>query len=198
MSGLADCPLGDPRAGGCFGRLEYQDESDQMWVVDFTNESPQGARDHGENIGQEAGSRVCRFDGFQQAGPHKPPSPALCFDLPVWSNATGHADPMANITHDFAVAGDCVFVAIMGGGLDLPETLVKTNNAGIIIVHSGKTGELLGYLNPDSHKYLGSSGWIDLPFGVTATKLSDGSVVVLAENDLYGNVITYVIDSGIC
>ena len=78
------------------------------------------------------------------------------------------------------------------------ETLVKSNNAGIIIVHSGTSGELLGYLNPDSHDYLGSSGWIDLPFGVTATKLKDGSVVVLAENDLYGNIITYVIDSGVC
>lgn len=197
MSGLADCPLDDPRAGGCFGRLEYQLETDQMWVVDFTNEHPSAGRDH-ENIGEDAGSRVCRFDDFQAAGPHRPPSPALCFDLPVWSNASGHADPMANITHDFAVAGDCVFVAIMADGLDLPETLVKSNNAGIIIVHSGTSGDLLGYLNPDSHDYLGSSGWIDLPFGVTATKLKDGSVVVLAENDLYGNVITYVIDSGVC
>ena len=125
MSGLADCPLDDPRAGGCFGRLEYQSESDQMWVVDFTNDRPSAGRDH-ENIGEDAGSRVCRFDGFQASGPHRPPPPALCFDLPVWSNASGHADPMANITHDFAVAGDCVFVAIMGDGLDLPVCLTST------------------------------------------------------------------------
>ena len=75
---------------------------------------------------------------------------------------------------------------------------MKTSNAAIIRVYNDKAGELLGYLNPDNHAYLGASGPIELPFGVTATNLSEVSVTVLAEKDLYGNVITSVINSGVC
>ena len=88
----------------------------------------------------------------------------------------------------------------MGDGIKLNMTLHTPDNGGggLVLVFQARAGKHIGYLDPNRNQWLGASGWLDLPFGTSASQLSDGRVVVLDENDLYQNVIAHVTDAGVC
>ena len=173
------CNYDDPRSGYCSGRLQYISEVDTMWVAGFTNDRPNVAPY--QNIGEPAGSRLCKYEGFKKSGFKAVPSPSLCFDLPVWINRTNSSlappnDPNGNLTHSLNVLGDCVFVALLGDGIKLNSSIQGASNGGgaLVLVYQASTWTQLGYLNPNRNRFLGPSGWLDLPFGTSAAKLDDG------------------------
>ena len=63
---------------------------------------------------------VCRYDHFESSvkSTGVVPKASLCFDLPYWRNTTDFlgkpASVMANFTHSLSVAGNCVFIGMLG------------------------------------------------------------------------------------
>ena len=64
----------------------------------------------------------------------------------------------------------------MGDGIKLNSSIQGASNGGgaLVLVYQASTGTQLGYLNPNRNRFLGPSGWLDLPFGTSAAKLDDG------------------------
>eukprot|EP01044_Picomonas_judraskeda_P005638 COSAG03_NODE_539_length_7083_cov_4.852377_1_plen_403_part_00 len=189
------------RGCGDCGRLDYDSVTDTMWVADFTSARPQSAPRVG--IGEEVGSVACRYDHFMQdVTAKKQLAPALCFDLPYWVNSTEYSphgsNVWANMTHALSTAGNCVFIGMLAEpGVTVPPVNYTTGGS-LIYVYNGKTGKLLGELNPDDKAYMGGSGWMDIADGTSAFMRGDGSVLVFAEDVFFEKMVTYLLPRGVC
>lgn len=76
----------------------------------------------------------------------------------------------------FCVAGDCVFI------VDVYDALVR--------VLDRRTGAWIGQMKPGP-EVGGISGWVDIPYGISAFQRTDGEYIVLVEEDARAKNILY-------
>ena len=68
----------------------------------------------------------------------------------------------------------------------------------VTIVFSGKTGTMLGALDPMNHPEIGSqSGWLDTGHSTNVVELPDGRIVFVAQEDAL-HVLIYTLEKGTC
>ncbi len=143
-------------------RIDYDSSSDTMYISGYTSTAPYNSADW-----KSIGRVLARYNNWSSG------SPQLQYVVSLPYNAT--VSPTL-IPVSLAHAGNYVFVAEC--------TTAKLD------VYDARTGQQVGTLTPGST--VGSiSGWIDTEMGISATLLSTGEYVVLAEEDARAKVLMY-------
>ena len=144
-------------------RAEYVPETDTMFLSGYTAERPHKGGEWGA-----VGTEVVRYDHWSRGGP----APALRITLPY----DGKKDPQVYIKA-MCVAGDYVFA-------------VESRDPERVFVYDARTCALQGTMQPD--ETVGrSSGWVDTPYGIRATRRASGEYLVFVEEDLDAKVLLY-------
>ena len=140
-------PLTDPH------RLEYDADSDMMYITGFTRENAAKEDDWGST-----GSELVCFEGWK-AG-----KKAFKYRINLGMNSA----KTRAITQSFDTAGDYIF-SIEG-------------MTAVIHIYDKYSGKEIGTMapGPEVNYY---SGWIDVPNGIHAIKRTNGEYIILAEED---------------
>jgi hypothetical protein len=111
-----------------------------------------------------AGTVVARYDGWSKS----PKAPAYVVELPY--------EPHERFMVSFCVAGELFFT------IDCKTAKV--------FPYEKKSGRLLGAMSPGPEVHR-ESGWIDFRDAIRATRLSDGSYLIFAEEDFKAKILVY-------
>lgn len=142
-------------------RLIYDARNDVMYLSGYTRERP-----YDPAFWKEAGRVFARYDHWRTQ-----PRLRYTVDLPWRVDA-----PPRAVTIAFALAGDFIFSA---------ETFSAT-----VHVYRADSGQEVGQMRPGP-EVGGKSGWVDVPHGISAWRVADGSYRIAVEEDQYGKVIVY-------
>jgi hypothetical protein len=150
-------------------RLIYYPETDVMYVAGYTTDhpNPQG----GMGPWKEIGSVIARYDSWSSA------SPALRYQIitPWINNQVKDLDGQVSVV----VAGEYVFTCG-----------IKTR--GVVRVYNATSGAEVGAIEPDSTVGgVDHTGWVDIPYGMSALKRPNGEYVILVEEDWKGKILMY-------
>ncbi|SAL10183.1 BceP [Caballeronia peredens] len=144
------------------GRVLYVAETDTMYVSGFTQAVPYDA-----TRWKEAGPYLARYDNWSTGAP----SMTYGIALP-WNTAS--SPPVTTV--GIATAGDYLFVA---------ELYTQK-----IDVYDARTGTPVGYMTPGANVG-GTSGYVDVELGISATRRANGEYVVLVEDDARAKILMY-------
>ena len=158
---LRTMPMPTPFVELC--RVEYQPETDTLYLSGYTTEHPHKGGEWGT-----VGTEVIRYDHWSQGSP----TPTRRIELPY----DGQRDAQLYIKA-MCVTGNYLFAA---EGRD-PER---------VFVYDIRTGVLQGTLQPDT-TVGSSSGWVDTPYGIRAALRPNGEYLIFVEEDLDAKVILY-------
>ena len=158
-------PFDDPEAGD-INRIIYLPAEDQMILSGYSAAHPNPANDWGQ-----VGRIIAIYDNWSVGG---------------WSGGgQGNRAPDRQIVLPYgpdllpkamAVAGDYIFVGYLYSAR--------------IEVFDRHTTAHLGHLGPD--ETVGStSGWLDLPYAISALQQANGDYLIFAEEDLRAKIIMY-------
>ncbi len=143
-------------------RIEYLPETDTMYLSGFTVDHPAVGDDT-----KVLGSEIVRFDNWSQGN-----------STPRWRIVVPHdtTGKREVSTAAMSVAGDYVFAVT-----------VKTAE---VYIYNAKTGAFVKNLKPGK-EVANESGWIDIPYGIRATRRSNGEYLVFVEENAKAKVIVY-------
>ncbi len=111
------------------------------------------------------GKVLCRYDNFENG---KPTAPRWQIVLDWDSRPTS-----------YVVEGDYVFV-------------VSAVGRGAVWVYRAEDGQFVGKMMPDeSVGGLKRTGWVDVPYGVSAHRRANGEYLVFVEEDFFAKVLMY-------
>ncbi|WP_321796920.1 hypothetical protein [Caballeronia sp. J97] len=144
------------------GRVLYVAETDTMYISGFTQTIPYDA-----SRWKEAGPVLARYDNWSTGAPVMTYSIAL-----PWNTAS--APPVTTV--GVATAGDYLFVA---------ELYTQK-----VDVYDARTGAPVGYMTPGANVG-GTSGYVDVELGISATRRANGEYVVLLEDDARAKILMY-------
>jgi len=157
-------PFAGPTPNVELHRLEYFPDVDTMYLSGFTPDNP---NTHGN--WKTTGPVICRYDHFS-TGPKLRWTLTLPFD-PDQERSKTFGTPVT-----LCVAGAYIFVGY------LKDAEVR--------VYDVANGTYVTTLFPGPE--IGStSGWIDIPYGVRATRRANGEYEILAEDDARAKLILY-------
>ncbi|RQH06528.1 hypothetical protein D1Y85_11650 [Paraburkholderia dinghuensis] len=142
-------------------RAIYEPDSDSMYVTGYTADAP-----HDPGFPKEAGRVLVRYDHWSSGQPEQRYSLRLPWD----PKATPPATP-AGLT----VEGQYVFVV---------------EPAGTVCVYDKASAKEIGTFGPGP-EVGNASGWVDVPFGISAHRQPDGEYLVFVEEDARGKVLMY-------
>jgi hypothetical protein len=147
-------------------RVQYDAQHDVMFITGGSAERPYDDRNW-----NGAGYVLARYDNWS-----KKPRLAFAVDLPLYSPVVAGGMGSGHSVAGFAAEGDYVFAV---------ETFSAT-----VRVYDAHNGGEVGFLRPGP-EVGNTSGWVDVPHGITAYQRSNGEYIVLVEEDLRGKVIMY-------
>lgn len=143
-------------------RIAYDSSSDTMYISGYTSTAPYNSADW-----KSIGRVLARYSNWRSGSPQLQYAIALPYD-PTQSPTL--------IPVSLAYAGNYVFAA--------------EGSTARLDVYDARTGQQVGTLAPGAT--VGStSGWIDTEMGISATVLSTGEYIVLAEEDARAKVLMY-------
>ncbi|MDW8104539.1 MAG: hypothetical protein RMK92_05960 [Armatimonadota bacterium] len=144
-------------------RIRYLPETDTLYLSGYTAEvSP-------PSWGLMGGV-LARYDGWMRGNR----IPRYTLQMP--------RDDEGLFPKEFTVAGEYLFAAMVRGGY---------GRSALVYVFRVEDGKQVGVLFP-GHEVGGNSGWIDMVHGIHALKASDGTYLVVVEEDWRGKNIVYV------
>jgi len=150
-------------------RLWYDPEKDELFLAGFSEERPD-ARDTWWCLG----STIAKYSNFLKRADDKPLKADMCFYIPF------HIEDGLGKDHSnakgFCVEGDYIFI-----------TLARE---GIINVYRRDNGQLVGKLSPDETVHR-QSGWADFNYCINAHRDTDGSYLIMCEENAFGKVLVY-------
>ena len=142
-------------------RAIYVPETDSLYVSGYTSETPVEG-----GFWKEVGRVLVRYDHWSSGNPAQ----RYAVTLP-WQT---HATPIETII-GFTVEGQYVFAV---------------EPVGAVHVYDKDSGKEVGVIRPGPE--VGStSGWVDVPNGISAYRRSDGEYLVFVEEDARGKVMMY-------
>ncbi len=143
-------------------RVEYHPNTDTLYLSGYTPEHP-----YESNQWKEAGKVVARYNDWSKGNRAAAWTVVVPWDTsiqPFLSNAS------------ISVAGDSLFTV----------EVMKAN----VHVYDAHTGTSIGWFGPGPE--VGNvSGWVDIPFGISAIQRADGSYQIHVEEDGYAKVMVY-------
>lgn len=144
-------------------RVHYVAETDTLYIGGYTSEvSP-------PSWGLMGGV-LARFDGWLKGNR----TARYLLALP--------RDREGLFPKEFDVAGDYLFAVMVKGGY---------GHSALVYVFRADSGSQVGVLFP-GREVGGNSGWIDMVHGIHALKASDGTYLIVVEEDWRGKNIVYV------
>lgn len=160
-----------PLPQGCNGvkRLWYDADNDEMFVCGFSNESP----DSGDTWWC-MGSTIVKCSNYLKNMNKGRTTANMRIFIPFHhedSSTKHHTNAKA-----FCVEGDYIFVAIA--------------REGIINVYDRNTGEKYCELRPDASVHY-QSGWSDFNYCINAYRKSDGTYIIMNEENAFAKVLVY-------
>jgi hypothetical protein len=143
-------------------RADYDRAADTMYLAGYTADYP---NDHG--YWKVIGRVLARYDHWSKG--NRTPR----WILPItYNDATGQAV----IPASFCVCGKYLFtVSVFDAKVE---------------AYDRDSGKLVGSMSPGP-EVGGKSGWVDIPYGITARRLVDGEYIILVEEDAYAKNILY-------
>lgn len=144
-------------------RLEYIVETDTLYVSGYT-------QDVTPPSWGLMGGVLARYDGWLRGNR----TPRYVISMP--------RDEEGLFPEEFDVAGDYLFAAMVRGGY---------GHSSLVYAFRADNGEQEGVLFP-GREVGGNSGWIDMVHGIHALKASDGTYLIVVEEDWRGKNIVYV------
>ncbi|MGW2180699.1 hypothetical protein ACWCXX_21885 [Streptomyces sp. NPDC001732] len=146
-------------------RLHYDVASDVMYMSGYT------ADDVFDNAHwKEAGKVLTRYDKWSAGNP----TPTWSIKLP-WDTTV---DPVLT-PGSLAWAGDYIFMSGIA-------------TRGQVWVFKAKDGSAVGTWQPGSNVGgVNQTGWVDIPYGMNATKRSNGEYIINLEDDQWNKVLLY-------
>ena len=148
-------------AGGDINRIIYQADTDQMILTGYSAAHP----NHTDDWGQ-VGRVIAIYDDWSIGDPAEQ-RPDRQIVVPYGPELLPKA---------MAVAGDYVFVGY--------------SYSAQIEVFDLRTTAHLGHIAPDE-TVVSTSGWLDLPYAISAMRQADGTYLILAEEDARAKIILY-------
>ena len=142
-------------------RAIYEPDTDSLYVTGYTADAPPDRA-----FWKEAGRVLVRYDRWSSGKPQ----PRYTIVLP-WETRT---QPVATAA-GLAVAGQYLFVV---------------EPVGAVHVYDRDSGREVGVIRPGPEVGR-ASGWVDVPFGVTAFRRANGEYLVFVEEDARGKVTMY-------
>lgn len=142
-------------------RALYEPQTDTLYVAGYTADAP-----HEPGFPKEAGRVLVRYDGWSAGHPQQ----RYLLRLPWDPHAKPPVTP-AGLT----VEGQYLFVVEPAGTVD---------------VYDKDSGKEMGTFGPGA-EVGNTSGWVDVPFGISAHRLADGEYLVFVEEDARGKVMMY-------
>ncbi|SAK75982.1 hypothetical protein [Caballeronia ptereochthonis] len=144
------------------GRVLYVAETDTMYVSGFTQAVPYDAARW-----KEAGPYLARYDNWSTG------APVMTYVIALPWNTAG-SPPVTTV--GVATAGDYLFVA---------ELYTQK-----VDVYDARTGAPVGAMTPGANVG-GTSGYVDVELGISATRRANGEYVVLVEDDARAKILMY-------
>jgi hypothetical protein len=142
-------------------RVIYEPQTDTLYVTGYTADAP-----HDPGFSKEAGKVLVRYDGWSSGHPKSRYELRLPWDP--------HARPPVTPA-GLTVEGQYVFVV---------------EPAGNVHVYDKDSAKEIGTFGPGAE--VGhTSGWVDVPFGISAHRQPDGEYLVFVEEDARGKVTMY-------
>ena len=146
-------------------RLHYDVTSDVMYMTGYTADA---VFDNAH--WKEAGKVLARYDKWSAGSP----TPTWTVNLP-WDTTV---DPVVT-PGSLAWAGDYIFMSGIA-------------TRGQVWVFAAKDGSPVGTWQPGSNVGgVDRTGWVDIPYGMSATKRANGEYVVNLEDDQWNKVLLY-------
>ncbi len=142
-------------------RVIYEPDTDTLYVAGYTADAP-----HPPGFPKEAGRVFARYDHWSSGTPQM----RYRLSLP-WDPEAKPPRTPAGLT----VEGRYVFVV---------------EPAGIVHVYDKDTAQEIGTFGPTARVGY-ASGWVDVPFGISAHRMADGEYLVFVEEDARGKVLMY-------
>lgn len=147
-------------------RIQYFPETDTMYLTGATAAKPYNAKQW-DSIGRV----VARYDNWRATGRNGARKPRYVLEV---DSLPGQV-PEQGI-EGIAVAGDYMF-------------LVEAKEAHVRVLEN-RTGRQIGVMTPGA-EVGGTSGWVDVPMGITALRRANGEYVVFVEEDARGKNMMY-------
>ncbi|TDV13999.1 hypothetical protein C7408_109169 [Paraburkholderia caballeronis] len=142
-------------------RVLYEPQTDTLYATGYTADAP-----HDPGFWKEAGRVLVRYDGWSGGKP----KPRYELRLPWDPRAKPPVTP-AGLT----VEGQYLFVV---------------EPAGNVHVYDKDSAKEIGAFGPGAE--VGhASGWVDVPFGISAHRMPNGEYLVFVEEDARGKVLMY-------
>ena len=152
-------------------RVIYLPETDTMFVAGLTAD-----RSTKEHDWKAAGRVLARYDNWSRGNR----TPKWTMDnLPYKSREEGDASKYGqgvDSTSSIAVAGDYVFAV--------------TARSAAVFVYRADNGTLVGTMEPGP-EVGGTSGWIDIPYGINARRRDNGEYLIFAEEGARAKILMY-------
>nr|WP_088504301.1 hypothetical protein [Burkholderia ubonensis] len=142
-------------------RAIYEPQTDTLYVTGYTPDAPPQP-----GINKEVGRVLIRFDKWSTGSPVARYTVAL-----PWQPDAKPILTLASIT----VEGRYIFAV---------------EPVGKIHVYDKESGKEIGVMNPGPEVGK-ASGWVDVPFGISASKRENGEYLVFVEEDARGKVLMY-------
>ena len=142
-------------------RAIYEPQTDTLYVTGYTADAP-----HDPGFWKEAGRVLVRYDKWSSGHPEQ----HYMLRLPWDPKAKPPVTP-AGLT----VEGQYVFVV---------------EPAGNVHVYDKDSAKEIGTFGPGA-EVGNTSGWVDVPFGITAHREANGEYLVFVEEDARGKVLMY-------
>ncbi|WP_435133432.1 hypothetical protein [Actinacidiphila sp. bgisy144] len=146
-------------------RLHYDVAADVMYMVGYTPDQP-----FDNAHWKECGKVLVRYDKWSTGNT----TPTWTLLLP-WDTASTIVVTMVSL----AFAGDYIFAA----GIETRGQVWVWKAADASPVGTWTAGSVIGTID--------RSGWVDVPYGISATKRADGDYLVQVEDDLFNKVLLY-------
>lgn len=143
-------------------RADYVPSTDTMYLSGYTKEYP---NDHG--YWKVIGRVIARYDNWSKGN-----------RTPRWTLPVSHSDSQGNtqIPASFCLCGKYLFT------VGVQSALVR--------VYDSSDAKLIGSISPGP-EVGGKSGWVDIPYGICARRLTDGEYLITAEEDWHAKNILY-------
>ncbi|PLZ04483.1 hypothetical protein CY652_00900 [Burkholderia sp. WAC0059] len=142
-------------------RAIYEPDTDTLYVTGYTADAP-----HDPGFTKEAGRVLVRYDHWSGGKPQQ----RYLVRLPWDPHGRPPATP-AGLT----VEGQYLFVV---------------EPTGTVVVYDKNSGKEIGTFGPGPEVGR-TSGWVDVPFGISAHRMADGEYLVFVEEDARGKVLMY-------
>jgi len=148
-------------------RIKYFPETDTMYLTGYTTERPHIGKEWGT-----VGTEIVRYHNWSQ-------SRNIRWRLTLPYQPSDHPDPAAKdflVIKAIDIAGDRIFA-----------TRVLQAE---VYVYDSATATSIAKLKPGI-EVARESGWVDIPYGLTAFQTTNGEYMVLVEKDAKAKVIMY-------